>query len=80
VRQSCIKYLKQWAATPILCGVIGDDDRKEDFIDLLTEENLSDIGIRIDATRLTTVKTRIISGTGSTFSGSMKEIDSALFS
>ena len=53
--------IKAMGATPILCGVIGDDDRKEDFIDLLTEENLSDIGIRIDATRLTTVKTRIIS-------------------
>jgi rfaE bifunctional protein kinase chain/domain len=48
-------------ATPILCGVIGDDDRKEDFIDLLTEENLSDIGILVDPERMTTVKTRIIS-------------------
>jgi rfaE bifunctional protein kinase chain/domain len=53
--------IKAMGATPILCGVIGDDDRKEDFIDLLTEENLSDIGISIDTTRLTTVKTRIIS-------------------
>lgn len=53
--------IKAMGATPILCGVIGDDDRKEDFIDLLTEENLSDIGILVDPDRLTTVKTRIIS-------------------
>ena len=53
--------IKAMGATPILCAVIGDDDRKEDFIDLLTEENLSDIGILIDPARLTTVKTRIIS-------------------
>ena len=53
--------IKAMGATPILCGVIGDDDRKEDFIDLLTEENLSDIGILIDPERMTTVKTRIIS-------------------
>lgn len=53
--------IKALGATPILCGVIGDDDRKEDFIDLLTEENLSDIGILVDPARMTTVKTRIIS-------------------
>ena len=53
--------IKAMGATPILCGVIGDDDRKEDFIDLLTEENLSDIGILIDPERMTTVKTRILS-------------------
>jgi rfaE bifunctional protein kinase chain/domain len=53
--------IKAMGATSILCAVIGDDDRKEDFIDLLTEENLSDIGIIIDPDRLTTVKTRIIS-------------------
>lgn len=53
--------IKAMGATPILYSVIGDDDRKEDFIDLLTEENLSDIGIIIDPSRITTVKTRIIS-------------------
>ena len=53
--------IKAMGATPLLCSVIGDDNRKEDFIDLLTEENLSDIGILVDETRMTTVKTRIIS-------------------
>ncbi len=53
--------IKALGATPILCSVIGDDDRKEDFIELLTEENLSDIGILIDQSRITSVKTRIIS-------------------
>jgi len=53
--------IKALGATPLLCSVIGDDNRKEDFIDLLTEENLSDIGILVDETRMTTVKTRIIS-------------------
>jgi rfaE bifunctional protein kinase chain/domain len=53
--------VKAMGATPLLCSVIGDDNRKEDFIDLLTEENLSDIGILVDDSRMTTVKTRIIS-------------------
>ncbi len=53
--------VKAMGATPLLCSVIGDDNRKEDFIDLLTEENLSDIGILVDESRMTTVKTRIIS-------------------
>jgi len=53
--------IKAMGATPLLCSVIGDDNRKEDFIDLLNEEGLSDIGIIIDDTRMTTVKTRIIS-------------------
>lgn len=53
--------IKAMGATPILCSIIGDDERKEDFIELLTEENLSDIGIIIDQSRTTSVKTRIIS-------------------
>lgn len=53
--------IKAMGATPILCSVIGDDERKDDFIDLLTEEKMSDIGIIIDQSRMTTVKTRIIS-------------------
>jgi len=53
--------IKAMGATPILCSVIGEDNRKEDFIELLTEENLSDIGIVVHDSRITTVKTRIIS-------------------
>ena len=53
--------VKAMGATPLLCSVIGDDNRKEDFIDLLNEESLSDIGIMVDESRMTTVKTRIIS-------------------
>jgi rfaE bifunctional protein kinase chain/domain len=53
--------IKSMGASPILCSVIGDDDKKDEFIDLLTEEELTDIGLIVDRTRMTTVKTRVIS-------------------
>jgi rfaE bifunctional protein kinase chain/domain len=55
--------IKAMGAVPILCSVIGDDERGQKFLELLGEENLSDIGIFMDPARVTTQKTRVISGT-----------------
>ncbi len=54
--------IKAMGAVPILCSVIGDDDRGKEFIDLMTFQNLTDIGIIIDPRMMTTMKTRVISG------------------
>ena len=48
-------------ATPILCGVIGNDIKGKVFEDVLTQQNLSNKGIIKSDNRLTTCKTRIIS-------------------
>ncbi len=54
--------IKSLGAVPILCSVIGGDDRATVFLDLLEEQNLSDVGITVDEYRITTQKTRVISG------------------
>jgi len=54
--------VKAMGAVPILCSVIGEDPRGKLFLELMEEQNLSDIGLVVDDHRLTTQKTRIISG------------------
>ena len=54
--------VKAMGAVPILCSVIGDDDRGKLFLDLMGEQFLSDIGLVVDSHRVTTQKTRVISG------------------
>jgi rfaE bifunctional protein kinase chain/domain len=54
--------VKAMGAVPILCSVIGDDERGKLFLELMEEQNLSDIGLVVDDHRVTTQKTRIISG------------------
>ncbi len=54
--------IKVLGAVPILCSVIGDDDRGKLFLELMEEQLLTDIGLVVDNHRLTTQKTRIISG------------------
>jgi rfaE bifunctional protein kinase chain/domain len=54
--------VKAMGAVPILCSVIGDDDRGKLFLELMWEQFLSDIGLVVDGHRITTQKTRIISG------------------
>ena len=49
-------------AVPILCSVIGDDDRGKLILELMEEQLLSDVGLVVDGNRVTTQKTRIISG------------------
>ena len=53
--------IRALGAIPILCSVIGNDEKGKVFLDLLKEEKLTDIGIIIDEERITTQKTRIIS-------------------
>lgn len=55
--------VKAMGAVPILCSVIGNDLRGKQFLDLLNDQNLSDVGLVMDAGRVTTQKTRVISGT-----------------
>lgn len=53
--------VKAMGAVPILCSVIGDDVRGKIFLELMEEQNLTDIGLVMDDHRVTTQKTRIIS-------------------
>ncbi|MDE5418273.1 bifunctional ADP-heptose synthase [Labilibaculum sp. DW002] len=53
--------IKSLGANPILCSVIGDDDRGKDFIKLLSEIQQEQSGIVVSSHRRTTVKTRFIS-------------------
>lgn len=48
-------------ATPILCSVIGNDDKGNLFLELMREQKLSIKGILKSRDRITTVKTRVIS-------------------
>lgn len=49
-------------ATPIICAVTGDDDKGALFAELLFERGFSDEGVFRSTERMTTTKTRIISG------------------
>ena len=49
-------------ATPILVSIIGNDEKGRTFSELMDENHLSSEGIFVDEARMTTVKTRIISG------------------
>lgn len=55
--------LKALGANPILCSIIGDDEKGHIFKEILHNTNLTDKGIVVSGKRKTTVKTRIISGT-----------------
>ena len=54
--------VKALGAVPILCSVIGNDDRGKLILELMEEQLLSDVGLVVDNHRVTTQKTRIISG------------------
>lgn len=55
--------IKALGATPIMCSVIGDDEKGRIFNDILEDSKLPAEGIVISENRKTTVKTRVISGT-----------------
>ncbi len=55
--------IKAMGAVPILCSVVGNDATGQEFLELLSNQNLSDVGIMVDNHRMTTRKTRVISGT-----------------
>ena len=52
--------IKALAAQPIICAIVGDDAEGEEFMSLLTKENISSAGIVKITSRQTTVKTRVI--------------------
>jgi len=54
--------VKAMGAVPIICSVIGNDKRGKELIELLNIQNLTDVGIQFDKKRITSQKTRIISG------------------
>lgn len=56
------RNIKSLGAEPILCSVIGDDEYGEIFKGLLNAEGMNGRGILKSKSRITSVKTRIISG------------------
>lgn len=52
--------IRSMGATPLLCSVIGDDTRGDEFIQLLNDEAISSEGIVHSSNRPTTIKSRII--------------------
>ena len=55
--------LQALGATPVLVSMVGNDMKGDIFMELLKKRQLSDAGILRSASRQTTVKTRILSGT-----------------
>ena len=52
--------LKSLGCTPIICGLLGNDNRGKRFIEICDKLNLNTIGLHRDNNRITTVKTRVI--------------------
>ena len=53
--------LKALNAEPILCSVIGNDEKSKDLLELMREQNMNISGIVKSSERITTRKVRIIS-------------------
>ncbi|NBC82238.1 MAG: D-glycero-beta-D-manno-heptose-7-phosphate kinase [Bacteroidetes bacterium] len=53
--------IQSLGATPVLCAVIGDDDKGKAYMELMDKRKLLTDGILVDKSRPTTSKTRIIS-------------------
>ncbi|MDO8515946.1 MAG: PfkB family carbohydrate kinase [bacterium] len=51
-------------AKAMLCGVVGNDDNKKPLIDLLKEKNIDSSAVVSEEGRPTTVKHRLVTGTG----------------
>ncbi|MBN8677549.1 MAG: carbohydrate kinase [Chitinophagales bacterium] len=52
--------VKALGGVPFLCSLIGEDQDGQRFLDLLSTEKLTPLGIRTSSERCTTVKTRIL--------------------
>ncbi len=78
--------IKALEAKPILCSIIGNDDKANDLLQLMSEQNMSTSGIVKSNNRITTRKVRIISNnaqmmridTEDTFDLTQKEHDSLM--
>lgn len=53
--------IQSLGAAPVLCSVIGSDDRSAMFYELLAQQEMTSKGILMDNSRVTTMKTRVIS-------------------
>ena len=53
--------LKSLGTKPILCSVIGNDDKSNELLNLMSEQNMTTLGIVKSNERITTRKVRIIS-------------------
>ena len=51
--------IKSMGANPILCSVIGTDDKGDHFLELLKKEKITDDGIVRSTRRITTTKFRM---------------------
>lgn len=54
--------VSQLGAKPIICSIIGDDQKGNEFKELLKKSQMSNEGMLVSKMRKTTVKTRVISG------------------
>lgn len=54
------RNIKSLGSIPILCSVIGDDEKGNELISLMKKNNLSTEGLFLSNERTTTIKTRII--------------------
>ena len=78
--------IKALEAKPILCSIIGNDDKANELLQLMSEQNMSTSGIVKSNDRITTRKVRIISNnaqmmridTEDTFDLTQKEHDSLM--
>ncbi len=52
--------VKSLGAVPVLCSLIGNDQRGSEFVELLRQDGISDKGILRSQDRITTIKFRII--------------------
>ena len=57
---NCALNIQALGAEPILCSVIGDDSKGNEFIELLLDNKISEVGILRSKERITTTKYRII--------------------
>lgn len=52
--------IKALGANPVLCSVVGDDQKGKEFMDLLKAEGMDSLGMVISKERITTTKFRVI--------------------
>jgi D-beta-D-heptose 7-phosphate kinase/D-beta-D-heptose 1-phosphate adenosyltransferase len=69
------RNLASLGATPLLLGVVGDDDASSQLRQTLRDRALSDDTVLTDATRRTTVKTRIIAGSQQVVRADWESVD-----
>jgi len=71
--------IKSLGARPILCSVIGEDSSGSDLINILAQEELTNEGILRSKERITTVKTRVMSGAQQMLRVDQEEIKSLTY-